>query len=68
MNRGGLFLLVLVIGVGMAVAGFLLSAPIGPTENPTYSDPRMPFAPLVFVLGVILSFCSAIVYEVARDR
>ncbi len=68
MRRRNLFLATLVPGAILAVAGFFLSAPIGPTESPFYSNPRMDFAPLVFVAGFILMFTSAVVYEVARDR
>ncbi len=68
MSRRSLFLLTLLAGVVLAVLGFFLSAPIGPTDSPIYSDPRVPFAPLMFVVGFLLMFGSAIVYEVARDR
>ncbi len=61
--RKQMFVLTLVIGLALAVAGFFLSAPIGPTTSPVYSNPRMPFAPLVFTLGVIVIFLSPVVYE-----
>ncbi|MEE8422062.1 MAG: hypothetical protein V3S31_04715 [Dehalococcoidia bacterium] len=67
MRRRDLFLLTLGAGAVLAVLGFFLSAPIGPTENPTYSNPRVAFAPLMFVSGVALMFGSAIVYELAPD-
>ncbi len=68
MRRRNLFLLTLLAGVVLAVLGFFLSAPIGPTDGPVYSNPRMPFAPLVFVIGFVLMFGSAVVYELVRDR
>ncbi len=61
--RKGMFLLTLLVGLSLAVAGFLLAAPLGATNGPAISDPRMPFAPAIFVLGVILAFGSAVVYE-----
>lgn len=67
MRRRDLFLLTLGAGVLLAVLGFFLSAPIGPNDNPTYSNPRVEFAPLIFVCGVVLMFGSAVVYELAPD-
>jgi hypothetical protein len=49
------------------VVGFFLSAPIGPPESPKYSNPELEFAPLIFVIGVVLIFSSAVVYELAGD-
>lgn len=68
MPRKYRFLLTLIAGAALTVVGFLLSAPIGPTDGPTISDPRLPFAPLIFVIGVVLIFGSAIAYEVGGDR
>lgn len=68
MHKGTrLFLITLVIGLVLTVLGYLLAAPLGAPSGPNTADPRMPFAPLVFVIGVILIFSSAIVYEVVRD-
>jgi len=61
------FFVALAIGLLMAIAGFLLSAPIGSPTNPTISNPRMEFAPAIFVLGVIVTFTSAILYEIVKD-
>lgn len=57
------FLATLFIGMVLAVIGFLGAAPIGPTSGPVTSDPHFRLAPLVFVLGIIMVFSSAIVYE-----
>ena len=62
------FAVTLLAGIMLAVLGFFLSAPIGPTEGPVYSNPRVDFAPLIFVAGVVLSFMSAVVYELTDDR
>ncbi len=61
--RKFVFVLTIVIGLALAVAGFSLAAPIGPTADPVYSNPRMPFAPAMFTLGVMIVFLSAVVYE-----
>ena len=65
--RKTMFLLTLLIGLALVVTGFLLSAPIGVTDGPAISDPRLPFAPAIFVLGIILAFGSAVVYELFPD-
>ncbi len=61
--RKVMFLLTLLSGLALAIIGFLLSAPIGEPSNLAISDPRLPFAPTLFVLGIMLLFGSAIVYE-----
>lgn len=66
-RRTVLFVLTLVAGIVLAVLGVALSAPIGPTDSPVYSNPRVDFAPLMFVLGVTLMFGSAVVYELTPD-
>ena len=63
MSRSTLFILTVVFGLTLALVGFFLSAPIGAPSGPSISDPRVEFAPLMFVVGVILLFGSAIVYE-----
>jgi uncharacterized RDD family membrane protein YckC len=68
MRRITLFVLTLAAGLVLAVLGITLSAPIGPTDSPVYSNPRVDFAPLMFVLGVTLMFASAVVYEVAPGK
>ena len=51
----------------MAVSYFFWAAPWGTTAT-RYSNPRLQFAPALFVLGVMLVFLSAVVYEVWPDR
>ena len=68
MNRTFLFLATLLTGLVLAVAGFALAAPIGPTLGPETSNPRMPFAPGLFVIGITMMFFSAVVYELVPDR
>ena len=66
--RKTMFLLTLLGGLTLAVTGFLLSAPIGHPSSLAISDPRLPFAPTLFVLGIILLFGSAVVYELFPDK
>jgi molybdopterin-containing oxidoreductase family membrane subunit len=47
-------------GVVLAVVGFLLSLRVGTLP---YLDPVVPYSPVVFILGVMVSFGSAAVYE-----
>jgi uncharacterized BrkB/YihY/UPF0761 family membrane protein len=56
---GGLFL--------MVVSYFGLSAPWG-NQAERHSNPRIDFAASLFVLGVVLTFLSAVVYEVLPKR
>ncbi len=51
----------------MAVSYFFLAAPWG-EDTVANSDPRLQFAPLLFVVGVIVAFSSAVVYELLPDR
>lgn len=51
----------------MAVSYFLLAAPWG-AASPDDSEPRMPFAAGLFVLGVVVAFLGAVVYEVLPGR
>jgi hypothetical protein len=68
MRRTNLFVLTLLAGVALVALGFFLSAPIGATTSPVISNPRMEFAPLLFIAGVTLMFGSAAVYELVDDR
>ena len=67
--RTFLFLLFLLGGLALAVVSFFFfAAPIGPTTGPEISNPRLPFAAGLFVLGVIFVFLSAVVYELWPDK
>lgn len=62
----------LMVFVGLAlmvVSYFWWAAPWGfPPSNESFSNPRMDFAPALFVLGVILVFLAAVVYELLPDE
>lgn len=52
----------------MGAAYFGLAARIGIPQSPAYSNPRVPFAGLVFIVGVMMVFLSAVIYELLPDR
>ena len=51
-----------------AAAYFGLAARIGIPQSPAFSNPRVPFAALVFIGGVMMVFLSAVIYELLPDR
>ncbi|MER3404466.1 MAG: hypothetical protein C4345_10860 [Chloroflexota bacterium] len=63
------------LAVGMVVLGFalqaisyfFLAAPWGTPTSPLYSNPRLPPAPAIFILGVVLVFLAAVVYELLPE-
>lgn len=56
-------------GFGLQVITYLfLAAPLGRSSGVEFSNPRMQYAPAVFVLGVVLVFLAAVVYELMPDR
>lgn len=66
------FLTVGMIVVGLAlmiVTYFFWAAPWGfPPSSEEYSNPRVEFAPAWFVLGVVMVFMAAVLYEVLPDK
>jgi nitrate/nitrite transporter NarK len=66
--RKGLTIGMIVVGIAlMVISYFGLTAPWG-ARSVANSNPRMQFAPLVFVVGVMMTFGSALVYEMLPDR
>lgn len=62
-------LLMIVLGFTLQVVSyFFLAAPIGQPTSPAYSNPRLPFAPLLFIVGIALVFLAAVVYELMPDK
>jgi hypothetical protein len=51
----------------MAVSYFFLAAPWG-ASGVRNSNPRLQFAPAIFVVGVMLVFGSALLYELLPGR
>jgi len=53
------------LGLFLMVLGFVFSARFG---TKPYLDPILPFSPVIFISGVIISFFSAVVYELFPSR
>lgn len=51
-----------------AVAYLFLAAPLGIPLNESFSNPRVEFAPTLFIVGVMTVFIAAILYEVLPER
>jgi len=67
--RLAISLMTLAVGVVLAVVSyFLLAAPLGQPVDESFSNPRVPFAPTLFIIGVMLVFLSAVVYELFPER
>lgn len=68
-TRTILTILMVIAGFALqAVSYFLLAAPLGIPTSPVFSNPRLPFAPGLFILGVMLVFLAAVVYELLPER
>jgi len=69
-QRGVVSLVLLAFGFVLMLASYFgLAAPWGfPPDAVRYSNPRLEFAPALFVLGVILAFLSAVGYEPWPER
>ena len=50
------------------VSYFFLAAPLGIPTSEAFSNPRFPFAAGLFVLGVMLVFIAAVVYELLPGK
>lgn len=50
----------LATGLALATTGFVLSLRVGTVY---YADPVVPYSPMIFILGVMVTFYSAAVYE-----
>lgn len=51
-----------------AVSYFRLAAKIGIPTSPAFSNPRVPYAGLIFVAGVVLVFLAVVVYELLPEK
>ena len=54
-------------GIVLMLVGYMGAAPWG-ADTVANSDPRFSFAPAIFVIGVIVAFSAALVYELMPDR
>ncbi len=60
----------LVIGFTIQVASyFLMAAPWGfPPSDVGFSDPKVPFAPALFIGGILVVFLGVLLYELLPER
>jgi hypothetical protein len=65
-----LMLHMLAIGFMIQAASyFLMASPWGfPPSSPVHSDPRVPFAPLYFIGGILVVFLGVLFYELLPDE
>jgi len=69
MRRRLVVWLMVAVGFGLqAVTYLFLATPIGRPTDDSFSNPRIPFAPVLFILGVVLVFLAAVVYEVLPEE
>ncbi len=68
--RRALAYLMIVAGLALMVVSYIyLAAPWGfPPSEERFSNPAVPFAPGIFVLGFLVVFLAAVVYELLPDR
>ena len=66
MRRATTFTMI-VSGLVLMVIGFAGAAPWG-ADSVANSDPGFVFAPLVFIVGIMLAFGAAVVYEILPNR
>ncbi|RME07851.1 MAG: hypothetical protein D6803_02800, partial [Anaerolineae bacterium] len=69
LTRRGVLAWGMVIGgfIVQAVAYFFLAAPLGIPVNESFANPRVEFAPTLFIIGVMTVFIAAILYEVLPE-
>lgn len=60
-------LITLILGIIIAAIGVIGSAPIGPATGPVISNPTIPFAAGIWVLGIIVILSSPIAYISGSD-
>ena len=69
MMRTPIALLMLLGGIALVVVSyFFLAAPLMLPASPVASNPRLLFAPGIFILGIMLMFLSAVAYELIPEQ
>ncbi len=63
-----LTLTTVIIGLALAITGFVLAPPIGEPTSPVISNPVMPFAAGMWTIGIIVLFLSPVVYNLVKDK
>jgi hypothetical protein len=61
---------IMVIGgfILQAVSYLFLAAPLGLSTSESFSNPRISYAPTLFIIGVMLVFLAAVVYELLPEK
>lgn len=67
-RRGRITLMMILAGLALMIFAYFFGAAPWCIGDVACSDPRVPWSPAIFVLGVIVAFTSAIYYEVAKDK
>ena len=60
-------LITLILGIIIAAIGVIGVAPVGPATSPVISNPTIPFAAGLWVLGIIVMLLSPIAYVSGSD-
>ncbi len=60
-------LITLILGIIIAAIGVMGAAPLGPTTGPVISNPSIPFAAGLWVLGIVVMLLSPIAYVSGSD-
>jgi steroid 5-alpha reductase family enzyme len=61
--------LMVILGFALQIVSyFFLAAPIGVPSVEVSSNPRMEYAPVLFIVGVGAVFLAAVVYELLPDK
>jgi uncharacterized RDD family membrane protein YckC len=69
MSRGATAILLIIVGIALAALSFLfLTAPLGIPTSEEFSNPRLQFSPLLFIIGVMLIFIAPVVYELKSEK
>lgn len=67
--RGALTLITALVGVALAVSGLILALPKAQGDSTALlGNPGMPFAPGMFLIGIMVLFGSAVVYNVVKTK
>lgn len=67
-KRGIVTISMIVIGVILMVVSYFFLAAPWCADSVECSNPRLEWSPLIFVIGVIVAFSSAVYYEVAKGN
>lgn len=67
-RRGIVTVAMIIVGAALMVFSYFFWAAPWCADVVECSNPGLEWSPLIFVLGVMIAFSSAIYYEVAKDK